>query len=771
MAVALRFGFRIWLTLMIVTSLAVACGDPTSNATPGVKAQLVVQSVDGAVHIGEPVYANLILPKDSRLETGTLNRASCTSLEFKVEPQTGWHDPWADWYYSGIPEHSDGRDGPLRCGVVGVMIGGPPPLPPQMNFTLNHWIQFDRPGKYTISATYRTEHRSQQEVLDDPYNERKTAEWVTLQTDPIEVEVLPESPDVAERAQSALIFLRSRFKDDDPVNGSSDSTTFPGWTLYSQSSAVIPLLAEFYEQSHWPGRFALIASPHQRELVKEMEAQLDSARHPVSWDFLEILAFNRARLDHPELFGSHIQNLWTNEWAADSKVRSDAFRASLSKYTARLLEVIPQKDEVSQPDCFESALLTLARWDLPEKAFLRQRATAEAARLWPRMKTLPNIGEEEWRVVASPVMLPFLRQLISGNERYFGDSSRWFAELAPAEARRYMIAAAQRGDWEKAWTWARQTKAAEPSVLLDRHLILALHRDTDDEDTGNQLHWLLLKVGGPELVKPVRDILHSETCLGEPELWSFLLKYEGTAAEEELVRSYREALSGGGCDADLELQQVLQPNSFENWRGYWSPALETVVISQLQKEDSIAIGAANLLKWSGSSEAKDKLWARLEKWHQSHPIRATALAMRPEDDLEQSLTSAIISNSLWPPDHSVLERLLELCVYNCQSLKWVRSSDQWQYLTVNDWNRSQRTYDVASYGSMPLDLENPPAWVERTPSGTKFVVQIQPGGARLTQAQIEVRYPELSRLFRERQWKLEDVLPFDVYGRCRGQQH
>jgi hypothetical protein len=763
MAAPLHFGFRVWLTLMIITSWAVACGDPASNSTAGPKAQLVIQSVEGAIRIGEPVYANLILPKDSPLETGTLYRASCTSLEFKVEPQTGWHDPRSDWYYSGIPEHSDGRDGPLRCGVVGVMIGGPPPPPPQINFTLNHWIQFDRPGKYTISATYRTEYRSPQEVLDDPYDKRKTTTWVTLQTDPVEVEVLPESPDVAERANTAFIFLRNRFRDDDPVSGSSDSAPFPDWSLYSQSAAVVPLLAEFYEQSHWAGRFALIASPHQRLLVREMEAQLDSPRHPVSWDFLEILAFNRTRLDHPDLFGAHIQNLWTKEWEADSRIRNDAFRASLSKYTARLLTVIPQKDEVSQPNSFESVLLTLARWDLPGKTALRQQAGAEAARLWPKMKTQLNISEEEWKVIASPAMLPFLRQVVTGKKTFFGDSWRWFAELAPAEARGYMIAAAQRGDWEKAWSWG-EMKAAEPSLLLDRHLIHALHRDTDDEMTRNQLRWLLLKFGGPELVKPVRGILQSETCLGEPELWSFLLKYKGAAAEEELVRSYKKALSSGGCDADLALQQVLQPS--ENWRGYWSLALESIVISQLGKEDSIAIGASNLLKQFGSPTAEDQLWIQLEKWHKSHPIRATTLSSQSLD-LEQSLITAILSSAHWPPDSSVLARLQKLCFYDCQSLKWVRSSDEWQYLTVGDWPNGRHVYAVDALGSMPLDPNDPAMAIQRIPSGTRFVVQVQPGGARLTPTQIGLRYPELSRLFHERQWLLEDVSPFDVYGRCR----
>jgi hypothetical protein len=77
----------------------------------------------------------------SQLPTGTLSRASCTSLQFALEPAIGWHDPWADWYYSGIPQHATGRDGPRTCGVVGYLPGAEIP-PPQINFRLNDRIEF-----------------------------------------------------------------------------------------------------------------------------------------------------------------------------------------------------------------------------------------------------------------------------------------------------------------------------------------------------------------------------------------------------------------------------------------------------------------------------------------------------------------------------------------------------------------------------------------------------------------------------------------------------
>jgi hypothetical protein len=172
-------GVTALVALATLTQTVSACGDPPAHAVAGPTAQLVIQGRAGSVRIGEQIFANLILPKDSQLPTGTLDRASWTSLEFTVEPASGWHNPWADWYYSGISQHATGRDGPRTCGVVGYSRDAEiPPL--QINFTLNGWIEFDSPGKYKISVMYRTELRKRQDLSDDPYTTARqppTSRW------------------------------------------------------------------------------------------------------------------------------------------------------------------------------------------------------------------------------------------------------------------------------------------------------------------------------------------------------------------------------------------------------------------------------------------------------------------------------------------------------------------------------------------------------------------------------------------------------------------
>jgi hypothetical protein len=344
-----QFGVKVLVAVAALAGLAPACGDPLAQVAAGTKAHLVVQAQSGMIRIGERVFANLILPKDSQLPTGTLSRASCTSLKFAVEPAGGWHDPWADWYYSGIPQHATGRDGPRSCGVVGYLPGVEIP-PRQINFTLNDWIEFDRPGKYKISVTYRTEFRKPQDVLDDPYDDRKSAVNITLTTEPVEVDVLPEVANVANLASDALILLESHFRDDDPWSFSPDSTPFPEWTQYSHSEAVIPLLAQFYEQNSNVARRGLIASPHRKLVVQAMEKELVDPRHSVDFNFPAELAFIAAEVQRPELFGAGDKAWWSPEWEQASKRRNEVFLQLLAEYTRKLLSALPQKHAAPRRD-------------------------------------------------------------------------------------------------------------------------------------------------------------------------------------------------------------------------------------------------------------------------------------------------------------------------------------------------------------------------------------------------------------------------------------
>jgi len=215
-----RFGRQLGayaLAFLLFSGFAAACGDSKLPGTARGQAQLVLNN-GSTVHIGQVVVASLILPKDTTLETGTMWRSGCSPFQFKVEPETGWHDPLADWYDSGIPKHASASDKPYQnnCGVSGGRPGAmisivdgkvvtapePPPPPPQIGFLLNSWLEFDKPGKYTVSLTYRAKLSN---GMGETWNENVHDSFVTLKTDPIEIEVLPSTMDHRDRNVSEVV--------------------------------------------------------------------------------------------------------------------------------------------------------------------------------------------------------------------------------------------------------------------------------------------------------------------------------------------------------------------------------------------------------------------------------------------------------------------------------------------------------------------------------------------------------------------------------------
>jgi len=222
-------------------------------------------------------------------------------------------------------------------------------------------------------------------------------------------------------------------------------------------------------------------------------------------------------------------------------------------------------------------------------------------------------------------------------KRSGSQEKRWFYELAPNEARKLMLGAASRKDWETVWAWSDViVPGHNPWRTFDNQLMLDLRRNSRDQEMREELELLILKFGGAELIPRVHAIVDSQTCPVEPALWSFLLTREGSPAEEELIRKYRRASTNRHCQAELYLQLVLSPVTDlpGAWKGYWSPALENIVVSQLDMHDGVAIVAADLLGQFGSRDAEAPLWARLEKWHRSPSLRPSD--MRLEHDLERA---------------------------------------------------------------------------------------------------------------------------------------
>jgi hypothetical protein len=774
-------GLLVACTAMLgaFASMAGACGDAKLTATADQKAQLVIKTEGGVVHIGQAIEASLILPKNSRLETGTMYRAGCTSFQFKVEPETGWHDPWADWYYSGIPQHASRWDNPHQssCVVGGRMVRSvdgkivpEPEPPPQIAFTLNDWVQFDRPGKYTISLIYRARQSQGTSEHAENWDEQSSDTFVVLPTGQIEVQILPELDDVRQRVGPELAWYRAHVAETRQVLGNSDVHRYPQWAAYSGSAAVIPLLLQLHENGASLEQKALLNLPDQKAVVEAMEEQLRSPGYSVSTQFLEVLAFNRTRLDNPGLFGSRIQHQWSEQWVAASKVRNAAFLQNMSQYTAQSLSSIPKKDENAQGDCLKTVLHILAHWPLPNKAALRQEAMRKAARLLPIMKKPPDLWEDEWQAIASPAMVPFLLRTFQSHSAFEQQHQRWLYQVAPLRAQRMMIVAMEQGDWTLARNWGRVIRPTTTlSHLVDDDVINVLTNYADEDNS--DVEWTLLKFGTRAAAGSARKILASQECLGDPTLWAFLLRVEGSRAEQSLIRRYQKASARADCRTDADIYTVvdqIDSTQSRTWKPYWSPALEAIFVSQLGNPDTfLAAEDTELLGLYGSKQAEDKLWAKLEAWHRSPPPEneEEGDSVKEPKYLEEKIIGALLNGRGWTA-HKQIDRLGALCVYACWELELARPVDQIQLLRVGSTAFEPPT--ISTTVSPLFSLYTFSERLDRFPRGTKFAITVSPYffSAR-SPADVQNEYPAIWKILQEKQFKV--VGPsgtFDAYGRC-----
>lgn len=728
--------------------------------------KLALDMVSGAIHIGERVYGSLILPAGSTLPEGTLDRRGpCPAFQFQVEPASGWHDPYADWYYSGI-NHNFQLEFPYQCGLMGRIAGQPPP-PRQITFTLNDWVRFDRPGTYRISLRYTTYERTLEQARQDPHDERHLGTWITLQTNPVEVVVLPEPADVSERTENVRTLLRVKVLGI-PAHG-NDPYALPEWMAYSTSPEVVAVLAEFYHVNTWVAARGLTTSPDQQLVVREMEKQLVSPDFAVSDYFVTQLAFASVRLKHPELFppGGHYEQ-WTKEWEQAAWARRQAYLATLADYCNRLLNALPRKQASPHRDSQKALWHVLENEKVPGWQALRRRAQLEFARSWRRLDQ-PNVwymAESDWELLRSPVMLPFLRQqtLYGPNDHF----TRWLYELSPADVRRGVLNAVSWDAWGVAAGWAEVfDHRLQPSAMVDEHLRQGLLLESPrlrplpgenlsiQEQIGSaSFHEVLMKAGSLALVPTVRRVLAEQNCMGDPGLWEFLLDRVGKAEEAPLLRRYRKASTRVTCEAGTDFQEAVAHR--------WSPRIEEAVVAQLDGPEPAAIGAAQLLARYGSPPTEDALWERLQLYYRSHANlrRVDTWPNFPDQpQLESELMAAIMNGRHWYPTSATVERLRKFCVHFCGNVGYARSAEQIQYVTIYPAEGPQGDrFQPESVTLLQYRLADIKAWVSRFPRGTRFAPQNYIARSA---------YAELANFLEQRGMILEDGPVFDSLGRCR----
>jgi hypothetical protein len=253
-------------------------------------------------------------------------------------------------------------------------------------------------------------------------------------------------------------------------------------------------------------------------------------------------------------------------------------------------------------------------------------------------------------------------------------------------------------------------------------------------------------------------------------LWAFLLKVEGSQAEQSLIHRYQKVNARADCRTDADIYTVvdqIDSTQWRTWKPYWSPALEAIFVSQLGNTDRfVAAQAAELLGVYGSKQSEDKLWAKLEAWHRSPPPESEREDSSVESPqyLEEEIVGALL-NGRGRIDQYQIDRLRALCVFACWEVELARPVDQIQSLRVGN---TFEPPSISTTGSPLFSLYTGREWLERFPPRTKVAITVSPYffSAR-SPASVQNEYPEIWEVLRQKKFEVVgSTSTSDAYGRC-----
>ncbi|HZS08699.1 MAG TPA: HEAT repeat domain-containing protein [Blastocatellia bacterium] len=577
------------------------------------------------------------MPRTYRMSTASYDRSGRLEMDkFHLEPDEGLADPLYDHFHPGF----------------GFMGGGLSSIhdlktePYLINYELNEWFRFDRPGRYRL---YITSPRVGRIKAGEQYK----VDSLTVTSNVIEFEVLPAEPEWLEKEfQRAVQIL------DDKSNQAvrRDACHILRY-LGSEAAAgeMIRRLGDDDAECGFDYYAGLVGSPQRNFVLNELEKQIASPTQPVSGGYLHLLSLLVLTSQHPI----------PPAIAADEKYwrrRQDAYGEIQKRHQEKLAAAVAQK--IGRAKAISVQTLLEQGWDrsrlrglLPEIASIFEDLPRDRQR---------QMLEYGWKQIASPALLPILRRFYekpSQDDRYLREVAlRRIYELAPEEGRRLIIA---------------EMQSPRPGVGMSALTILP------DEAL-------------PELDQILADRLEQG---GEMDIISGLIERYATSAVSPRVRAFYEEKAGKwACTIQANLlayllrtdpesgaqlvRGALQARSKED-TGCWTntlgeigrlhtcPELEKVAIASLDDPNpEVVRNAIELLGRYGSAEAEEPLWRCFEKWHREWGGRVAELTNYTLNEsrqlagrqLETSLWQALISSPGWLADPKKLVPVQQLCL-------------------------------------------------------------------------------------------------------------
>jgi hypothetical protein len=397
-------------------------------------------------HVGETISLELgfasSLPETYVFDNASYDRSGRLQIDsFILDCADGVADPLYDYYHKSLGFFMGG-------GLRG--IGALSTKPEIVNYDLNEWLRFDKPGKYRL---YVISHRLGK---GKAYHQENTP--IEPASNIIQLEIIPADREWEQRTLSeAAKLLEPAPRGTSQIGENGHRSACRTLRFMGTEAAVKEMVKRFRGQEtqcDFEYYLGLLGAVNRAFVIEQMQAALDAPDHPVPSSFLSALTFLSYVVQSPDAwqqFSNDDAGRIASRLQWEERKRNyDLIRQS---YLERLALAIPQKTGVAAAISTETLISFGANDKSKDGDGRRKQLAVLLAKVFTELplETQRSLLEYRWKQISDPAMLPVLRQLYEHPPDlreipapFPGVALRRIYDLSPEEGRQLILAEIKR---------------------------------------------------------------------------------------------------------------------------------------------------------------------------------------------------------------------------------------------------------------------------------------------------------------------------------------
>lgn len=619
-------------------------------------------------HHGEIIALELSFasskPKTFTLDAATYDRSGRLHMDgFALDPHDGVVDPLNDYF---------------RSGLFGFMMGGLRGIPDLtdkpylIDVELNEWQRIDKPGHYRLYVVSSRVGRNGERAAFLGGSE-------PVISNVIEFDVLPPDKKWSTKKLKEIISALSK-------PGGDHGSACRALRFLGTTAAVTEMRKRFRGDDNKCDaeyQFGLIGSPHRELVIREMGNAVSIGDQPVTSSYIATLALleliKREGTEPPYVAG-HEQ---ISQGQTQEDRRKSVYEAMRLNYLRQLVMAIPEKQGAARAASLKTLLdnrLELNTSDLSQWSTL----LASLPKVFTRLPLDDQLRllTDGWRPIASPAMVPVLREVFS----YLYDSPdksdplatfnefreldlrskalQRLYELSPEEGRGLIIEEIRRS---KLRVNNEVLRSLPDKTLPELNTaLLSKLEEANRTRSWNTLAYseLIERYATDDIFSRVRAVYESRDvrkwdCQSQAALLAYFLRVAPSLGAEYLAQVLAVREKGYPRCYTETLKRVADLRM--------SAEVEEAAAAALDDDDPEVVSqAAVALGEHGSADAEKLLWRRLEKLREALSSGGEGPGAQElngdQEKIEKDLIEALTHGQAWIMDPEKLKRARDLCV-------------------------------------------------------------------------------------------------------------